>query len=89
MTFSWLGRRGFGGIGSSHSLRGSLTVSVMASSKSALCDSRPIIATYNLLILLDKNAHLSHCAQFGELQLFATVGKFIQLNKTTQSSHFG
>lgn len=32
MTFSWLGRRGLGECGSSESLRGSLTLSVMASS---------------------------------------------------------
>jgi hypothetical protein len=30
MTFSWLGRRGFGAFGSSESLRGSLMSSVMA-----------------------------------------------------------
>jgi hypothetical protein len=30
MTFSWLGRRGFGAFGSSESLRGSLISSVMA-----------------------------------------------------------
>jgi hypothetical protein len=32
MIFWWLGRRGFGASGSSESLRGSVTVSVMASS---------------------------------------------------------
>jgi len=32
MTFSWLGRRGLGDCRSSESLRGSLTLSVMASS---------------------------------------------------------
>jgi hypothetical protein len=32
MIFWWLGRRGFGASGSSESLRGGVTVSVMASS---------------------------------------------------------
>ena len=66
MTFWWLGRRGFGASGSSESLRGSLTGSVMASSQDKNIARAAPDSSHKLLFLLAYFANLTLLSQVAE-----------------------
>jgi hypothetical protein len=67
MTFWWLGRTGPGASGSSESLRGNLTSSVMASLPFGKNAPRQDLFQRNLLILLTIFTHLTTLPTLAEL----------------------
>jgi hypothetical protein len=82
ITFWWLGRRGFGASGSSDSLRGNLTSSVMANLP--LQENAPARDSfqYNLLILLYFFTNL------GILPILVELPPNEFVEQTTHLTHF-